>query len=143
MKVNQDLHKIFCHNMMFAKRNCAWRRLYFDYDSSSFFQQKMFLSKYVCSENPKKRKYSAKMSRAFPYETVYKVTLDNFILIARLRQNANFSSLVCSSALFCLFHVGEKITNYVPADYRSFSLFEFLEFQAQNFKSHLLSTFHC
>ena len=92
---------------------------------------------------PKKQKYSDKMSRAFPYETVYKVTLDNFILIARLRQNANFSSLVCSSALFCLFHVGEKITNYVPADYRSFSLFEFLEFQAQNFKSHLLSTFHC
>ena len=108
-----------------------------------FSSKKKILSKYVCSENPKKQKYSDKMSRAFPYETVYKVTLDNFILIARLRQNANFSSLVCSSALFCLFHVGEKITNYVPADYRSFSLFEFLEFQAQNFKSHLLSTFHC
>ena len=127
--------------MLFAKRNCAWRRLYFDYDSSSFFLQKksFYLSIYAL----KPQKYSDKMSRAFPYETVYKVTLDNFILIARLRQNANFSSLVCSSALFCLFHVGEKITNYVPADYRSFSLFEFLEFQAQNFKSHLLSTFHC
>ena len=81
-----------------------------------FSSKKKILSKYICYENPKKQEYSDKMSRAFPYETVYKVTSDNFILIARLRQNANFSSLVCSSVLFCLFHVGEKITYYVPAD---------------------------
>ena len=39
-----------------------------------FLAKKKFLSKYVCSENPKKQEYSDKMSRAFPYETVYKVT---------------------------------------------------------------------
>ena len=115
--LNQNLHKIFCHNIMFAKRNYAWRRLYFDYDSSSFFQQKksFYVSMYAL-KTPKNKNIQTRCQGHFRTRLFTRLLLDNFILIERLRQNANFSSLVCSIALFCLFHVGEKITYYVPAD---------------------------
>ena len=78
-----------------------------------FLAKKSFYVSMYALKTPKNKNIQTRCQGHFRTRLFTRLLLDNFILIARLRQNANFSSLVCSIALFCLLHVGEKITCYI------------------------------